>query len=144
MRVYKLPRKTLTLWQIRAAVIWLLLSAVCGFYSITMHIFVYLLSVLAVIFAVVIFWYIPKFFSGCKVKYLSGAVVIEMGVIIKTTHILPFSRLIYTQTLVTPVSKALGLRAVTLKAARSRVFIPEMLKGDLDELIEAISKGDDQ
>ncbi len=142
MKEYNLPRKTLLLWQIRAFAIGVILLSVCAYFSFTLKPFAITAVVLGVIFALVVFWYLPKFFKTCKIQFINGSVVIKRGVFIKNTHILPFSRLIYTQTLVTPIAKLFSLTALTLKAARSYVFIPEMNEEDAKELLEAISRGE--
>ncbi len=142
MREYNLPRKTLLLWQIRAIALGFILLSVCGYFSFTLKPFAITAVVLAVIFAIVVFWYLPKFFKTCKIQYINGSVVVKRGVFLKNTHILPFSRLIYTQTLVTPIAKAFSLTALTLKAARSYVFVPEMEKTDAEELLALISRGE--
>ena len=99
-------------------------------------------AVITVILSVITFLYLPKYFSLCKIKVLKGAVIVESGVIIRNCHILPYSRLIYTQTIVTPLSRFFGLSAVTLKAARSRVYIPEMRTEDMKNFISRLTKGD--
>lgn len=142
MREYKIPLKALFLWQIRAALIWVLLSAVCGFFCFTIRPLLILIAVLTVLFAIIIFLYLPKYYKLCKIEYLNGAVVVKNGVIFRNTHILPFSRLIYTQTIVTPLAKAFGLTSITLKAARSRLYIPEITESDAKELIKAITNGE--
>ena len=69
-------------------------------------------------------------------------VIVKRGVIIKSTHFLPFSRLIYTQTITSPIARIFRLKAITLKAARSAVLIPELTKEDADRLLLFLSKGD--
>ena len=83
----------------------------------------------------------PFLFKTCKVILLKQGVVVERGVFFKNTHILPFSKLIYTQSYRSPIARMLGLTAVSLKAARSRVFIPEMNEEDAADLIVALSEG---
>ena len=55
---------------------------------------------------------------------------------------MPFSRLIYSQTLNTPLSKPFGVTAITLKAARSFIFVPELSDNDAKELLTILVKGD--
>lgn len=141
MKEYKLPRKTLHLWQLRATAAWLLLIALCGFYAFKIKPLLITLSLITFLFVLMIFWYLPKYFSCCRIRFFGDAVVLEEGVFFKNTHILPFSRLIYTQTLVTPLARLLGVKALTLKAARSRVFIPELKNEDAEMLVAEISKG---
>lgn len=140
MKTFNLPPKTLLLWQCRAVVLWLLMTLICIFFSFSLKDFLIAFLIISVIFSGVIFLYLPKYFSLCKIKCLKGAVIVESGVIFRNCNILPHSRLIYTQTIVTPISKLFGLRAVTLKAARSRVFIPELTEKDVKDLLSRLTK----
>lgn len=144
MKTYKLPPKTLLLWQCRAVIAWFVLTLACSFFSFSLKFFGIAFLVLSVLFSIVIFLYLPKFFSLCTIKCLKGAVIVENGVIFRNCHILPYSRLIYTQTITTPISNFFGLRALTLKAARSRVFIPELTEKDALDLVARLRKGDTQ
>lgn len=145
MKNYILPRKTLLLWQIRAISLGILLSLIMFISNsiIFMPIKIVWIAVCAIICLSVFtaVFYMPLLFKTCKVVLLKQGVVVERGVLFKNTHILPFSKLIYTQTYKSPIARALGLTAVSLKAARSRVFIPEMNKNDANDLIIAISEG---
>ena len=67
--------------------------------------------------------------------------IIEKGVIIKTTHIMPFTKMIYTQSITTPIAKLFGLSAVTVKAARSRIIIPEIPAKDVEDFARALAEG---
>ncbi|MBE6750206.1 MAG: PH domain-containing protein [Ruminococcaceae bacterium] len=142
MKEYKLPHKTLLLWRIRTALIFCLLASICAFYSFTMKPFLIALLVLSVVFVLTIFWYLPQLFKAFSIKHSNNAVIIESGFIVKQCHILPFSRLIYTQSVRTPLARLLGLTAFTLKAARNKLFVPEIDATDAKEFIEAISHGD--
>ncbi len=142
MREFKPHKKTLLLWQIRIALIWITLSAVCNIFLGEAEFFPAIISIISALFVVIDFLYLPKYFSVCKIKCLKQAVVVEKGVIFKYCHILPFSRLIFSQTINTPLSKAFGLTALTLKAARSYVFIPELKQSEANEILEILVKGD--
>jgi len=144
MKEYKIPRKTLFLWQIRSLIIWAILFFICWYYSFRIKTLLIAIGVISVIFLVFILFYLPKYFSTCKIKFFKNAVVVELGVILKTQNILPFARLIYTQTLSTPLSKLMGVTGVTLKAARSRIYIPEMSNDDLQEFLSFLNNGDEK
>ncbi len=144
MRDYKLPRRTLFLWQLRTVIIELLLLCVCGYLNLKFRLLLILFIDFTIFFLLLIIWYIPSYFKSCKIRLSNDGIIIRRGVIIKNTHILPFSRLIYTQTLVTPLAKLFGLKAVTLKAARSRLFVPEMNEFDADSLLTALANGEKQ
>ena len=144
MTEYKLPKKTLLLWRIRAVVAAALLFALCIYFYFSTT-FVYIFSALLVALLLYLcFFYLPRFFKGSKIIFLNGSVVVEWGVFIKTTHILPFSRLIYAQTFTTPIAKLFGLTAVTLKAARKSILIPEMQTADAIKLIAELTREEHQ
>ena len=90
------------------------------------------------------FWYIPAYFESYEILFPNDAVIIKRGVIVKTCHIMPFSRLVYVQSISTPLAKASGLAAISLKAARSGIIIPEMPRGDVEKFISAVTKGENR
>lgn len=141
MKEYKLPFRTLLLWSIRVTFLTALLLA--GFIFLCRFAEIFRLFVFAVpfIYAVVLVFYLPALFKSCKIQFVNGAVVVKRGVLISNCHILPFSRMIYTQTLITPLSRILKVRAVTLKAARSRIFVPELKEDDIESFLNELSKG---
>ena len=140
MKTFAIPQKTLLLWQIRSAIVGLLLFALCAFLEIS-RTFLLLSTIIIIAFVCAMdFWYLPRFFGGCKVCYVNDSVVINYGVFIKNTHILPFSKLIHTQTITTPLAAAFSLTAVGLKAARCRIYIPEMSNEDAQLLISSLTQ----
>lgn len=144
MKNYVLPRKTLFLWQIRAIAFGILLCIIMliakTFIFLPMQIILIASGIIISLSILIAAFYMPFLFKTCKVVLLKTGVVVERGVFFKNTHILPFSKLIYTQTYKSPVARMLGLTAVSLKAARSRVFIPEMSEDDAANLIAALSE----
>lgn len=137
-----LPSKTLLLWQIRFFVIALL---VLSLFTKVCHIFFWFLPAfmaISLIFILLIFAYLPALIKTYKICYINGAVVIDRGVFIKTTHIMPFAKMIYTQSITTPLAKLFGLSAMTLKAARSRIFIPEIPIKAVEELTKILAQGE--
>lgn len=134
MKHYFLPRKTLFLWQIRAVMLFLLLTAFTLLLSLPL---IYTLSVLGVILLAAIFtlfWYLPRFVKSCTINFTDGVVIIRRGVFFEKIHIFPSAKLIYTQTLTSPLANAFNLSALSLKAARSRLIIPEMNRLDAELL----------
>ena len=87
-----------------------------------------------------IWWYLPRFIRSYRIKLTDGAVIINRGVFIKTTHIMPYSRMIYTQTFITPIARLMGLEAFSLKAARSRITVPELLNEDADKILKMLAQ----
>ena len=139
MKTYALPGKTLLLWRIRISVclaflllfLWLLpLGREITILAATLFICVYLAA---------FFWYLPKFIKSCRITVTNDAVIINRGVIVENTHILPFSRLIHTLTVQTPLAKVMSLNTVLFKAARFRVFVPELSFEDAESLVAEIN-----
>mgnify|MGYP006974625796 CR=1 FL=1 len=143
MTVNKLPRKTLLLWQIRLAIINIIVLAVCFYFRWGFSWILPLYIVFTALCLLLIFLYLPKYIQSYSIKLMGDTVIIDCGVIIKTTQIMPYSRLIYSQTFTSPLAYKMGITAVSLKAARSRIIIPEIKKEDAQELITAISKGEE-
>lgn len=142
MKEFIIPRKTLRLWQARACFLGVIILIICVMLTKLSKLFWITAAVAACILAAVIFWYLPQLFKTCECKTVNDTVVIKIGVIIKKIHVFPLLRLIYTQTFTTPLAKWMGLTCISLKAARNRIFIPEMLEADANRLLEALSKGE--
>lgn len=142
MTVNKLPKRTLLLWQLRVSLINFLFLAVYLYFRIGWLLPVYI--GFTVVCILMIFWYLPKFIASYRINLMGDAVVIDSGVIIKTTQIMPYSKMIYTQTFTSPLAYKMDVTAISLKAARSRIIIPEIKNTDAKELILALSKGEEE
>ena len=140
----KLPVRTLLLWQIRVTVLFVLLGAVCLYFCSVYKWFWVLVTVITAVFLFVILWYLPRFIRNYRIKLIGEAVIIENGVFIRTTHIMPYSRMIYTKSFTTPLAKAIGLTSISLKAARSSIIMPEILVSDAVVLLKLLSKGGEE
>ena len=101
MKEYKLPRKTLLLWSIRVTFLSALFLAGFMFLCNYAEIFRYFAFAVPFIYAFSLIFYLPALFKSCKIQFVNGAVIVKMGVFVSNCHILPFSRMIYTQTLIT-------------------------------------------
>lgn len=139
MKKGTLPKKTLLLWQIRVVMLTALVVAVCFNFA---NLFPFL-KIVAIVSAVtgilVAAFYLPLFVTGYRIYLKNDAVIINHGVFIKVTHIMPYSRLIYVQSFRTPLARLFSLSALSLKAARSKVFIPEMPCDDANRFISSVS-----
>jgi membrane protein YdbS with pleckstrin-like domain len=142
MKVEKLPRKTMWLWQIRFAVINFIIIGLCVYFYASYKFLFYAGALITAVCLFTIIFYIPLFVRSYRIRCTKGGVVINRGVIIKTTHIMPYSKLIYTQTFTTPLAKILGLKALSLKAARSRILVPELPEADAETLLKILAEGE--
>lgn len=142
MEELRLPRKTLNLWKIRVTIAVLLFFGVFSYFFHSYDWFLPATLVVICLYEALFLWYLPNLFKGYRIKYINGAVVIESGVIIKMTHIMPYSKMIYAESITSPLAKAMGLSAVILKAARSRILIPELPANDTAKFIKALAEGE--
>lgn len=144
MSEHKLPQKTLLLWEIRIFIL-ALLVLFCLYYNFSgVSWFLPVFITVAALFLFLLCFYIPALFKTYKVEYINGAVVIESGVFIKTTHIMPFSKMIYSQSITSPLARLFGLSAVVLKAARSRILIPEIPARDVEKFARLLAEGEEK
>ncbi len=142
MTELKLPKKTLTLWKLRVTIFTL---AFCGAFSYFCHGFPWFLPsliVLICLYEAAVLWYLPALFKNYAIKYINGAVIIESGVAVKVTHVMPFSKMIYTESITSPLARLMGLKALSLKAARSRIIIPELYESDTEKFVTALAEGE--
>ena len=139
MKTYALPRKTLLLWRIRLVLTLAFLLIFLWYLPLSSDWFLIIGSVFCFMFLAAFFWYMPKFIKSCRITVVNDSVIIKRGVIVENTHILPFSRLIHTLTVQTPLAKLFSLNTVLLKAARFRIFVPEMSVADAESLVAEIN-----
>ena len=135
----KLPKKTLDLWKIRLTIGVLLFFGLFSYFCHGYGWFLVVTLIIICLYEFAFFWYLPSLFKTYQIKYINGAVIIESGVFIKITHIMPYTKMIYTQTLTSPLARFFGLKAVTLKAARSRLLIPEIPEAEAERLTTVLA-----
>ena len=135
----KLPKKTLGLWQLRIIVAGLILSVIIayfgGFSSTALVIAVIFLS----IFCITGIIYGTLLIKSYRIKVNVASVSVSYGVIIKSTHIMPYPRMVYVSTLSTPLAKIMGLSCVAFKAAGKRILVPELSNNTVLEIMSCIS-----
>ncbi|MBR6510079.1 MAG: PH domain-containing protein [Clostridia bacterium] len=141
MKTYIIPKKTLTLWRIRVVMLTVALLGIFFVIPLPKLAFIIIASVILFLSLLANFWYLPKFIKSCRISVFDGKVVITRGVLIENTHIMPFSRLIHSQTVQTPLARLFGLSILFLKAARFRLFIIDMSDEDITSLIDELGVG---
>ncbi len=134
-----LPKKTLRLWQVRVVMLTLVLVGACLFYDPVLPFLKFVAIVIAAMGLIVTLWYLPTFFKGYEMLFKNEAIVINYGVLIKFSHIMPYSRLIYAQSFATPLAHFFGVTALSLKAARSRVIVPEIELSDAINIMDTLA-----
>lgn len=126
MQQKALPKRTVLLWRLRVVMLTILFLGLCFYFSYALPFLVWAALGLGLLSVVVNLFYLPAFFGSYEISTKKDAMIINYGVFIKISHVMPYSRLIYAQTFATPLARIFGLTAISLKAARSRVIIPEI------------------
>ena len=139
MKAETLPKKTLWLWQIRVVMLTIFLIGLCFYFISFLKILKIIVFVIVLLGLIMALWYLPVFFKSYEIKFSNEAIIINYGVFIKFSHIMPYSRLIYAQSFATPLARLFGLTALSLKAARSRVIMPEISFLDAQKIIGSLT-----
>ena len=137
-----LPKKTTWLWLVRIVVITFILVAVCLYFSSLFSFLKIAAIVIGVLGLVLSFVYLPFFFKSYKIILSNDAVIVKFGIIIKVEHIMPYKRMIYAQSIETPLARLLGVAAVRLKAARSYLLVAEIEKESAQAIINFLAEGE--
>ena len=139
MKSAALPKRTLWLWQIRVVMLTCLVIGALFYFKDSISFLSLAVSIIAIFGFLVTFLYLPIFFKKYQIIFKSEAIVINYGVFIKFSHIMPYPRLIYAQTFATPLARIFGVTALSLKAARSRIIIPEIMCDTAQKFMDSLS-----
>ena len=137
---FNLPKRTRILWQLRIVATFTILCATVIFFSIYNILFLLPGIIFATIGLFLCLVFIPLYFKNYKIMVEENAVTVTKGIIIKRSYIMPYPRLIFAQSFITPLSSAMKLKSVMLKAARGWIMIPEIESSDADFIIDAIKR----
>lgn len=140
MKQNTLPKRTLLLWQLRVLILNLICVSLCLFFSKDLEPLKSVALVISIIALCIIVFYLPAFFKSYEIMIKGEAVIINYGVLIKTTHIMPYSRLIYAQSFATPLARLMGVASLTLKAARGWILVPELCADKAQEIIDSLTR----
>lgn len=133
---FTLSKKTRVLWQLRIVFAFALLCAAVAFFSRYTLWFLLPAAIIATLGLCFAFVYVPFYFKSYKITVDENSINIDKGVIIKTTQIMPFPRLVFAQSFTTPIASVMRLKCVVLKAARGWMLIPEIENINADYLLE--------
>ena len=135
---FRLPKRTILLWQLRMApAVVLLFLAALFFKSIALWIYILLLATTLVIILFTLI-FLPLIIKSYEISADRYAITVRRGVIIKTVNVMPYPKTVFVRSIKTPLSSKMGLCAVSVKAVRRSLFIPEMRKDDAEMLLSRI------
>lgn len=133
---FTMPQKTRVLWQIRIVFAFAVLCAAVAFFSRFTLWFLLPAAIIATLGLLFAFIYVPFYFKSYKIAVDDNSIIITKGVIIRTTNIMPFPRLVFAQSFTTPLSQLMKMKSVMLKAARGWILIPEIENINADYLLD--------
>ena len=139
MKRYVLPKRTLLLWQIRVVMSTTFLILFCLLYIKAFLVLKIAIWILITLGLAIVALYLPLFFKRYEILFQGEAIIVNYGVFIKFSHVMPYPRLIYAQTFATPLARIMGVTALSLKAARSRVIIPEVLLPEALRVLDSLT-----
>ncbi|MBQ2934454.1 MAG: hypothetical protein IJE02_07570 [Clostridia bacterium] len=123
---FTLSKKTRALWQIRIVFAFALVFLAVLFFSRYTIWFLLPAAIVTTVGLITAFIYLPFYFNSYKIVVNKSFISISKGVIIRTTNIMPYPRLVFAKSFTTPLSAAMELKCIMLKAARGWIFIPEI------------------
>ena len=133
---FTLSKKTRALWQIRIVFAFALVFLAVVFFSRYTLWFLLPAAIIATLGLITAFIYLPFYFKSYKITVDENSISITKGVIIRTTNIMPYPRLVFAQSFTTPLSTVLKMKCVMLKAARGCILIPEIENINADYLLD--------
>lgn len=133
---FTLPKKTRALWQMRIVFAFAFVCAAVAFFSRYTPWFLLPAAIIAIIGLIFAFIYVPFYFNSYKIAVDDNSISITKGVIIKTTNIMPYPRFVFAQSFTTPLSSAMKMKCVMLKAARGWILIPEIENVNAEYLLD--------
>ena len=137
---FTLPKKTVTLWQMRLVFVTAFLCFVSLLFGGMLRWI--LMAIILLVCTTVAFVYVPIYLKSYKITVDTGFIAVSKGVIIKSTNIMPHPRLIYAQSITTPLASLFKMKIILLKAARGWVFVPEMEVENSDYMLGFIRMGE--
>ncbi|MBQ7725768.1 MAG: hypothetical protein IJT66_01345 [Clostridia bacterium] len=142
MDLSSFPLETLRLWRIRGTLALGVPLFFCLLFSLVRRWFLLPAFLLAAVVIWLIAFYFPRYFRSCRITFPENALLFRRGVWIQTIHLLPFPRLLYAQSLSTPLSRRMGLCALRLKAARYSLFVPELPAEEVALFLQSVGGPD--
>lgn len=133
---FHLPKKTRFLWQLRVIIAFILLCGIVAFFSRYTLWFLLPAAIIAALGLLAAFVYIPFYFKSFTITVDDNSICVSKGVFIKTSQIMPFPRLVFAQTVTTPLASLMRLKCVLLKAARGFMLIPEIENINAEYLLD--------
>lgn len=136
MNRYALSPKTMFIWRVRlilAGVVLAFLSGILAAFLPWAALAVAAAGLAAGVWA--FFWYLPRLHKSYLLNISTEAVVLTRGVFVTRQYLMPCPRLIYAERFTTPLTAALGLCGLRLRASRGKLTIPPLSLADTADIM---------
>ena len=121
-----MPLKTIRIWRIRFAVVFIITVAIFVSFALLSGWFIIPAAFLFALLITLEVWLLPLYLNSYDIELESDCLYIKKGLIFKSETILFKTRLICLKTFVLPDAKSLRLSLVVLRTYGGYVFIPEL------------------
>lgn len=129
-----MPLKTIRLWRIRFAVVFIITVAILVSLALLLGWFIIPAVFLFALLITLEVWLLPLYLNSYDIELESDCLYIKKGLIFKSETILFKTRLICLKTYVLPDAKSVRLSLVVLKTFKGYVFIPELEEESVKKL----------
>lgn len=143
---FHLPREALTLWRIYALVLTIWGLLMCGILAMLLpfELTAVLLVLLIVLSVFILFYYLPRLQESVHIVINDDAILYTRGVFFSQKYIMPLPRMIYVQQFNTPISAAMRLKNLRLRAARSQLTMFSLAYSDAEEILRVTGLAPDR
>ena len=140
MRQFSISPKAIRVWKIELYFLLIVFSVLSGFFFAVYRPLgvIFEAAVLAAFFTAWLF-YLPRRLRRHRITLNENAVMVQRGVFIRMTYVMPYPRLIYAQRYSTPLGRLFGLAGIRLKAARGALTLPLLEESDLKAILDLLS-----
>lgn len=129
-----MPLKTIRLWRIRFAVVFIITVAILVSLALLSGWFIIPAVFLFALLITLEVWLLPLYLNSYDIELEGDCLYIKKGLIFKSETILFKTRLICLKTFVLPDAKSLRLSFVVLRTYGGYVFIPELEEESVKKL----------
>lgn len=138
---FKVPEKTVFLWQLRIALVFAALLPLFIYLCFISLWFLILTGIIYILCLILLFFIIPNYILSYKITIRGESISISRGFLIKSEYIMPTKRIIFSTAFSSPISRKLGLSGLILRVTRAFLIIPEIKSEDTEKIKQFLGGG---
>ena len=138
----QLPPQAVILWRVRATLVLVAASFLCGAFFVFSSWFAVIFGVAClVLYAVFVFAYFPLFYTSYSYAFTSNLIIMQKGVIFKRRIRIPTDRVQYCVLIQGPLQKFFHLTSVIVFTAGSYEYVQDLSVKTAEELRNSLMRG---